>query len=102
MRILVLDDDMGEVIKDMLASAGHEAEMAVDGDQAFSMYLKDGPFDLILCDLEHPGMSAVDLQKAIYARNPYQPFAFVTGYPILRKPFLKKELLEFIDQIGRP
>ena len=99
MRILVLDDDCGELIKELLVKVGHEVQVVADGDKAFKIYCNDGPFDIVLTDIDHPGMTAVDFQKAIFARNPKQSFAFVTGYPVLQKPFLKEELYQLLEEM---
>ncbi|HKV80369.1 MAG TPA: hypothetical protein VJP02_19630 [Candidatus Sulfotelmatobacter sp.] len=99
MRILLLDDDLGEPLTHFLTEAGHEVEVTVDGDEAFRLYCSGGDFDIVISDIDHPGMSAVDLQKAIFGKNPKQMFAFVTAYPILQKPFTKEQFLQFIDQM---
>jgi CheY-like chemotaxis protein len=70
MRILVLDDDCGGVIKELLLRVGHDVQIVADGDKAFKLYCDNGPFDIVLTDIDHPGMGAVDFQKAIFARNP--------------------------------
>jgi DNA-binding NtrC family response regulator len=99
MRIPLLDDDLGEPLTHFLTEPGHEVEVTVDGDEAFRLYCGDGDFDIVISDIDHPGMSAVDLQKAIFAKNPRQMFAFITGYPILQKPFTKEQFLHSIDQM---
>jgi DNA-binding NtrC family response regulator len=99
MRILVLDDDCGEVIKELLLRVGHEVQIVADGDKAFKLYCDHGPFDIVLTDIDHPGMSAVDFQRAIFVRNPKQGFAFVTGYRVLQKPFVKEELYHLVDEM---
>jgi DNA-binding NtrC family response regulator len=99
MRILVLDDDCGEAIEELLVKVGHEVQIVADGDEAFKLYCDNGPFDIVLTDIDHPGMSAVDFQKAIFARNPKQSFALVTAYRVLQKPFLKEELYQLVDEM---
>jgi len=60
-KILVMDDDevLQEIISEMLEFAGHEVEIAADGQQAVDMYqqaMKAGePFDVVIADLTVPG-----------------------------------------------
>lgn len=75
-------------------------QTAVDGDEAVRLYCQDSLFDIVLSDIEHLGMCAVDLQGAICATNPTQRFAFVTAYPIPRKRFTTEQLSQLIDEIN--
>ena len=99
MRILVLDDNCGKVMKEMLVRIGHDVQISSDGYKALKLYCDNGPFDVVLTDIDHPGLSAVDFQKAIFERNPTQGFAFVTGYRVLQKPFFAEELYQLVDEM---
>src|SRR5437879_13146103 len=61
-RLLVVDDN--EMNRDLLArrltKQGHSVVMANDGRQALDL-LGDGQFDLILLDIEMPGLSGLDV-----------------------------------------
>ena len=48
-----------------LTNGGYEVESASDGDEAFRLYRKRGPYDLVLTDRHHPGMDGLDLAAAI-------------------------------------
>ena len=99
MKILVLDDNCGKAIKEVLVRAGHDVQIAANGNKALKLYCDNGPFDVVLTDIDHPGLSAVDLKKAIFVRNPRQGFAFVTGYRVLQKPFSEEELYQLVDEM---
>src|SRR5215469_15700962 len=99
MKILVLDDNCGKAIKEVLVRAGHDVQIAANGNKALKLYGDNGPFDVVLTDIDHPGLSAVDLKNAIFARDPRQGFAFVTGYRVLQKPFLAEELYQLVDEL---
>jgi len=58
-----------------LAKDGFELEFAFDGDAAFTHYRQQGPYDLVLTDLYHPGMNGVELARAIRQENPMQALA---------------------------
>ena len=114
MTILVIDDDVAELIEAMLISAGHEVNIALDGDRAFQIYCERGPYDLVLTDWDHPGMGACELISAILENHPSQHFGFVTAYPphqerfrfikthpSLQKPFEAAQLLDFVKASAR-
>lgn len=70
-RVLVVDDneDGAESLAMLLQLSGHEAEVAFDGEQALSR-LEHWMPDVILLDLGLPGMSGLDLCRAIRLRSP--------------------------------
>ena len=65
-RLLVVDDN--EMNRDMLSrrlkSKGYVVEMAEGGQQALDM-LAESPFDLILLDVMMPGISGIDVLRAV-------------------------------------
>ncbi|SEO56801.1 GAF domain-containing hybrid sensor histidine kinase/response regulator [Aquisalimonas asiatica] len=58
-RVLVAEDDAASrmVVKSLLERDGHSVTMAVRGDEALEKARTDGPFDLILLDVEMPGLT---------------------------------------------
>jgi CheY-like chemotaxis protein len=98
MRILLVEDAPGvqEIIVDMLQKAGHSVVADANGNRAFRRYCKEGPFDLVLTDIEHKGMNGVELMHAIHKKHPEQHVRIITGWRILQKPFTQKQLLNFI------
>jgi CheY-like chemotaxis protein len=66
--ILVIDDD--PIVTRMLSRvlSGHVVQVANTGQSALER-LRDQSFDLILCDLTMPGMSGIELYKAIRASS---------------------------------
>jgi adenylate cyclase len=65
-RLLVVDDN--EMNRDMLSrrlkSKGYKVALAEDGQQALDMLAKD-PYDLILLDVMMPGISGIDVLRAV-------------------------------------
>ena len=101
-RILLLDDEAAihEIVRSMLTKAGLEADItsAFDGDEALRLYKAQGPFDLVLTDIAHPGLEGHQLTQAIWKINPKQSCAFVTGFPVLSKPFTVQQLTDFVKR----
>ncbi len=67
-RILVVDDlDLNrELVRTILEATGHSVEEASGGGEAVSAALR-APFDLILMDLQMPGMDGFTAARAIRA-----------------------------------
>jgi len=100
MRILLIDDDVGDIIGAMLSKAGFSVEVVRDGDEAFRVYCEKGPFDVVLSDIRHPGLPADRLISRIHERNPKQAYGFLTGHPVLQKPFEAQQLLDFVGRLA--
>lgn len=69
--VLCVDDneDMRLMVREVLASAGHEVSLAPDGLSALAAIEEREP-DLLVLDLVMPGMSGIDVARAI-KRNPF-------------------------------
>src|SRR5215472_10880714 len=65
-RILVVDDEsqITRVLRTALFSHGYEVRTAADGESALDVF-HDWKPDLIVTDLSMPGMSGVELCKAV-------------------------------------
>lgn len=61
-RVLVVDDDesMRALLVEQLARDGHDATAAADGDAALER-LREGHYDVVLLDLNMPGLSGLDV-----------------------------------------
>lgn len=79
-RIMVVDDneDMRESFRLILSAEGYEVVTVERGLQALAI-LEEGPFDLVLTDLEMPGMSGLELLGNIKAIAPQTAVIVVTG-----------------------
>ena len=97
MRVLFVEDEplIQRIWRDMLEGTGIVGEIESDGDAAFRRYCDDGPFDLVLTDTKHTGMSGADLVAAINKKDPKQAVS------ILKKPVHKEELLKFIESFRK-
>jgi len=108
-HILIVEDEkkIADTLRLGLSEHGYEAEVAYDGKIAMNIFLS-GLFDLIILDINLPGMNGFDLCKAIRKANEQVPVLMLTsmgqmndkveGYDAgaddyLVKPFEFRELL---------
>jgi PAS domain S-box-containing protein len=81
-RVLIVDDDelVRRALKRQLGGF-HDVVQATNGKHASSVLEADSNFDVILCDLQMPEMSGMDLHKWLYERNAElaSRMVFVTG-----------------------
>jgi two-component system chemotaxis response regulator CheY len=118
MKILIVDDfsTMRRIIKNLLRDLGFtNTEEADDGTTALPM-LQNGNYDFLVTDWNMPGMTGIDLLKAVRADDKLKklPILMVTaeakreqiieaaqagvnGYVV--KPFTAQALKEKIDKI---
>ena len=80
-RILVVDDEtkMQRVLEIMLKKMGHEVACADNGAEALRE-LEAGSFDLIISDLRMPGVSGMDLLRALRTQGSDVPVIIMTAY----------------------
>jgi CheY-like chemotaxis protein len=80
-RILVVDDqeEMRELLLEILLGEGFEASAVSSGDLALRE-LERSSYDLVLTDLNMPGMDGLALLREIRQRAPDFPVIVITGY----------------------
>ncbi len=115
---LIVDDDIGmrQLMEDAVVGEGYEVVAVASGERALEE-LEKQHFDLIFLDLVLPGLSGVDVLRAIKERNQRTLVAVITGYgddPIameamslgplffIRKPFKMSDITEVLDAVMRP
>jgi len=105
-RVLIVDDTslVRELLRDFLASMGHELATAASGANALEVVPVFQP-DVILTDMAMPGMSGADLLDALRRAGVTVPVILISGTPItvpqgffelLRKPFDLQKLGEVV------
>jgi len=107
-KILLLEDDanLNETITEFLEEEGHEVVSVYDGHEAQEK-LYESKYDLLLFDVNTPGINGFELLKEAREEHILAPAIFITsldsvddlekGYAsgcddYLRKPFVLKEL----------
>ncbi len=81
MNILLVDDDemVLQTIGDFLVRRGHRVKTAADGSEALRLMDGDPP-DLVISDIQMPGMGGIAFLKAVRRQFPDLPVILVTGY----------------------
>jgi len=113
-RILFVEDNalVAEAIASLLVDAGHEVVTAADGEEAWTrLSAQPDAFDLVISDLNLPGISGRELLEKISKQHIPVPVLMVTGYSemeeiellrklgakaVLKKPVQTRELLDFV------
>jgi two-component system response regulator AtoC len=114
-NILAVDDDvaMRTVLAALLTQQGHAVRMASSGHEALQI-LETQPPDLLITDVQMPGMSGVELLKRCTSLCPDVPVILLTAHgtipmaidaikagaeEFLTKPFDRSELLCVVDKV---
>lgn len=108
-KILIVEDEkkIADTIKLGLTENGYQIDVAYDGNIGYKLY-KANDYNLVILDINLPGMNGYDLCKIIRADNPRIPVIMLTAMSTLNdkiegydagaddymvKPFEFKELL---------
>ena len=77
-NILVIDDkeDIRALLQAVLCSYGFNVIQAASGQTGIQM-LRDQPFDLVVCDVNMPGMDGYQTLEAVRGSSATAPIAFI-------------------------
>ncbi len=115
LNVLVVDDDqcIREVLTILLSRRGHRCESAANGIDAMQK-VKQSNFDVVITDLQMPGMDGIALTKELRQHFPELPVMIMTGRPdgslvesaigagageVLRKPFEISDLMRRLHKM---
>jgi DNA-binding NtrC family response regulator len=81
-RILVVEDDPnhGAMCARFLERKGYKARAITSGREALLVLAQSGEIDLVLADLQMPGMDGIELLSAVKGKYPHIEFIVMTGY----------------------
>ncbi len=82
LRVLLVDDNAPVLrfLASAVASNDCAATTASTAEQALEL-LGNAPFDLVVSDIKMPGLSGLDLLRAIKGTQPATPVVLITGVP---------------------
>ena len=80
LRILIMDDDMGQarLAQRTLTRAGYTVALAPDGEAGLTQHAAT-PYDLLLIDHQMPGMGGLAVLETLGTWGPVPPTIMVTG-----------------------
>ncbi len=116
-RVLIVDDEefLRENLRLILEEQGWEAFEAPDGYRALEILYKY-PIDVILLDVNLPGLGGIDVLKMVRQAGYQVPVVLMTGYPsidlsvealrngatdFLVKPFTMEQLRNTLENVRR-
>jgi len=101
-KLLVIDDEpvIREGVRRILESASFQVETFASGHAALER-IKQEAFDLVITDLKMPGMSGMEVLKAIKEIQPDLPVIFITGYSSVDSA-VEVMKLGAVDYIAKP
>jgi two-component system, cell cycle response regulator CpdR len=81
-RILLADDDKGslDLVRRALQIEGHTVVTAEDGSEALAL-VQPGGFDLLVTDVQMPGLDGIELARRASAQFPAMRFVLMSAYP---------------------
>ena len=111
-RILLAEDEQSvrQTVALVLGLDQHTVVQAANGAEALALF-KEGRFDLVITDLEMPGMKGDELATRIKESSPAQPILVMTAYAerlgsngkpfdaCLAKPFLLADLRRAVAEL---
>jgi CheY-like chemotaxis protein len=112
MNVLVVEDSepVACITTEYLRELGHEALVADSAEKALIL-VKDTAFDAVIADISLPGMSGIQLARALLVSNPELPIIISSGYEMtalnlstvtmLPKPFDLPELELALAKAGQ-
>ena len=102
-RILLADDDamVRDLFERVLSGSGHEVRIAQDGQEALGLAGSAGPFDVLVTDVNMPGIDGIQLAKMLVARQPGLKILLMSGFPEqLQRGTV--ELAEHVETLTKP
>ena len=80
-KVIITDDDpsVRQALGNLLDHEGYQVAMTASGEEALTRLVSEGPFDLMLLDLNMPGHNGWDTFERVTALNPVLPVLLITA-----------------------
>jgi DNA-binding NtrC family response regulator len=113
-RILIVDDEpaLRQSMRQALQADGRRIDLAASGEEAVRLEAENA-YEVIVADLMMPGLSGLDLLRALKERGSRARLILITGYPtiaaaeqavkmgafeFLAKPFMPAEIRVLVER----
>jgi FixJ family two-component response regulator len=97
--IAVVDDEesVRKALVRLLQAAGHTARGFASGDEFLQNWLTDPP-DCLMLDLQMPGLSGVEVQRALNHADAHLPVIIITAHDVAsaREQCLREGAIAFL------
>jgi len=99
-KALVVDDNeaLATIVAMMLQHKGFEVRIANSGLQGYASYYRD-PTDLVVTDIQMPGLDGVEMMRCIRAVNPNVRVVYMSGATSQFQATLHREQKEFSAKV---
>jgi len=103
MNILLVEDseEVSCITVEFLHELGHEAVAVPDAEKAIEQ-LKEIQFDAVMTDIRLPGMSGIELARALLKDYPHLPVVIASGYGTLNVELLLGEKSRTVLMLPKP
>lgn len=88
-KILVADDEknLRLLYRTEFEQEGYDVTVAKDAQEVMGL-LKTEQYDLIILDIQMPGMNGIELMEKIFAKDKRQPVILNTAYSVYKDNFM--------------
>lgn len=103
MNILLVEDseEVSCITVEYLHELGHEVVAVSDAEQAIAR-IKEAQFDAVMTDIRLPGMSGIELARALVKNYPNVPVVIASGFGGLDVEFLLGEKMPTVLMLPKP
>jgi CheY-like chemotaxis protein len=103
MNILLVEDsdEVSCITVEFLRELGHEVVAVTAAEKAIA-HLQNAAFDAVMTDIRLPGMSGIELARALLKDYPKMPVVIASGYGALNVEFLLREKLPTVLMLPKP
>jgi CheY-like chemotaxis protein len=103
MNILLVEDseEVSCITVEYLHELGHEVVAVPDAEKAIEQ-LKETQFNAVMTDIRLPGMSGIELARALVKDYPNLPIVIASGYGALNADFLLGDKSRTVLMLPKP